>query len=115
VRDGRQTWWNLRYMAAPTVALTTAAVVLADGWLRARATLPRVAAVVVYVAIALVTVANAPVYLHRDTLEHWYRQVAGAKAHCLATHEKARAAIVYGPFTDYPSFRMVLGCHEAFG
>ncbi|HVN52525.1 MAG TPA: hypothetical protein VMT43_13910, partial [Acidimicrobiales bacterium] len=115
VRDGRQTWWNLRYMAAPTVALTTAAVVLADGWLRARATLARVAAIVVYVAIAVVTVVNVPVYLHRDTLEHWYQGVSAAKAHCQATHGRGATAIPYGLFTHPPAFKLVLTCHQAFG
>jgi hypothetical protein len=115
VRDGRQTWWNLRYVAAPSIALTMAAVVLADGWARAQATLARVVAIAMYVGIALVTVVNVPVYLHRDTLEHWYQGVAAAKAACRAHDGNGIASVPHGPFTDLPAFHLRLTCHQAFG
>ena len=114
-RDGRPTWWNLRYVAAPSIALTMAAVVLADDWLRARAVALRVLGVVVYVLIALVTVINVPVYLHRDTLEHWYQGVAAAKASCRAHDGNGVASVPHGPFTDLPAFHLRLTCHQAFG
>ena len=114
-RDGRQTLWNLRYMAAPSVALTLAAVVVADGWVRSRATVSRVAGVAIYVLLVAITLVNVPVYLHRDTLGHWYRQVAVDQAACRRHHGNGAVGIYYGPFSANPAFRINLTCHQAFG
>jgi hypothetical protein len=92
-----------------------AAVIVIDRGLRTRSTALKGVAIAAFAALALITVVNVPVYLHRDTLAHWDRQVAAAQATCAAHDHEGLVTLVYGPFTSYPAWPMHLTCRQAFG
>jgi hypothetical protein len=114
VRDGRHTFWNLRYMAAPVAALTLAVLVFVDRGLRRGSVPTRAMAWTALCGLAVVLAVNVPVYLHRDTVANWDAQVAAARDSC-AHHMTTSVRLTYGPFTSDPVWHLTLTCRQAFG
>ena len=113
VIDGRHTFWNLRYMAAPITALLFATLVFADHYLRSPRQIARVASIACLTFIGSMVVVNVPVYLHRDTVAHWDEQVESAQQQC-RQHPDGTITIAYGPPASRPAWRLQLTCAAAF-